>query len=121
MRLRIGMLAVLAAASFGAAAPGWAEEGAASAAAQPASDAASASEPNPQRGRKAFQRYCSVCHGAKGEGGVGPTLQGISTRLSAEQIEHQIIEPRGAMPRMYPSPIDKAVLVDLSAYLQLLK
>jgi hypothetical protein len=38
-----------------------------------------------------------------------------------EQIEHQIVEPRGAMPRMYPSPIDKAVLGDLSAYLQLLK
>ena len=115
------MLNALVAASLGYLAPALAEDGAASAAAQPASDAASASEPNPQRGRKAFQRYCSVCHGPKGEGGVGPSLQGISTRLTAEQIEHQIIEPRGAMPRMYPSPIDKAVLGDLSAYLQLLK
>jgi mono/diheme cytochrome c family protein len=121
MKLRIVMLAVLAAASFGAAVPGWAEEGAVSAASRPASDATSASEPNAQRGRKAFQRYCSVCHGPKGEGGVGPSLQGISTRLTPEQIEHQMVEPRGTMPRMYPSPIDKAVLGDLSAYLQLLK
>ena len=121
MLLRIGVFAVLAAATFGAAAPAGADEEAAAVVAQPASDATSASAGNPQRGRRAFQRYCSVCHGARGEGGAGPPLQGISTRMAAGQIEHQIIEPRGSMPRLYPSPIDKSALGDLSAYLQLLK
>lgn len=121
MTLRIGVLAVLAAATFGAAAPVWGDEGTASVAAQPASDAASGSVPDPQRGRRAFQRYCSVCHGPRGEGGVGPSLQGISARLTAEQIEHQIVEPRGSMPRLYPSPVDKSTLGNLNAYLQLLK
>jgi mono/diheme cytochrome c family protein len=73
--------------------------------------------PDPVRGRRAFQRYCGVCHGTQGEGGLGPSLQGISTRLTSEEITHQIVEPRGSMPRLYPSPVDGPILGDLLAFL----
>jgi len=90
---------------------------AAAAAAPPASGTASSPAPDPVRGRRAFQRYCGVCHGTRGEGGLGPPLQGISTRLTSEQITHQIVEPRGSMPRLYPSPVDGSTLGDLLAFL----
>lgn len=85
--------------------------------AEPAAPAASASDPDLQRGRRLFQRYCTVCHGLRGEGGLGPPLQGIAQRMSADQISQQIREPRGSMPRLYPSPIDDRALADLRAYL----
>ncbi len=92
----------------------------AAAAASPAT-AAESTEPDLTKGRRAFQRNCAVCHGPRGEGGLGPPLQGISTRLSAEEITRQIKTPRGSMPRLYPGPIDDRLLVDLQAWLLQLK
>ncbi len=86
-------------------------------AAEHAASAASASDPDLQRGRRLFQRYCTVCHGLRGEGGMGPSMKGIAHRISADQISQQIREPRGSMPRLYPSPIDDRALADLRAYL----
>ncbi|MFM2055641.1 MAG: hypothetical protein RLY71_26 [Pseudomonadota bacterium] len=98
---------------------GQAQEAAASAVV--GSGAASAPLPDAARGRRAFKRYCVVCHGAQGEGGLGPKLQGVSIRLTPEQIRHQIVEPRNTMPRLYPSPIDNTTLGDLIEFLGGLK
>lgn len=78
-------------------------------------------EPDLAKGRRAFQRNCSVCHGLRGEGGLGPPMKGIGARMSPEEISLQVVEPRGSMPRLYPNPIDAKLLIDLRAYLLQLK
>jgi mono/diheme cytochrome c family protein len=86
-----------------------------------ASASAAAQEPDATRGRRAFQRFCLVCHGAQGEGGLGPPLQGVLGRLTPEQVRHQILEPRNSMPRLYPAPVNDATLGDLLAFMERLK
>jgi len=44
-------------------------------------------------------------------------MQGLATRLSADEITRQLKSPRGSMPRLYPAPIDDRLLLDLQAYL----
>jgi mono/diheme cytochrome c family protein len=87
----------------------------------PASSAESVVPKNLAQGPKVFQSTCSLCHGVWGEGGVAPMLRGISLRLSSEQITHQILEPSGAMPRLYPTRVDAAAVANVVVYLQNLK
>ncbi|MEJ8859212.1 cytochrome c [Variovorax robiniae] len=79
--------------------------------------AAAPGEPDLAKGKKAYQRYCSVCHGMRGEGALGPALQGISKRMTQEDITRQLMEPRGSMPKMYPTPIDDKIWADIRSYL----
>jgi mono/diheme cytochrome c family protein len=71
-------------------------------------------------GRKIFMRYCSVCHGAKGEGGFGPTLQGVFLNKGKDVIVAQIKNPRGSMPLMYPKPIDDNSIENILFYLKII-
>lgn len=73
------------------------------------------------KGRKLFQQYCSVCHGTKGEGGMGPALKGVFIQKGKDPIVAQITNPKGAMPLMYPNPIDDKALSDLLVFLENLK
>ncbi len=77
--------------------------------------------PDLAKGKRAFQRYCSVCHGLRGEGGLGPPLLGVAKRLSPEEITRQLMTPRGSMPRLYPNPVDDKLLIDLRGYLLQMK
>lgn len=72
-------------------------------------------------GRKTYQRFCSVCHGTKGEGGMGPVLQGAFVGKGKDFVVAQITKPQGAMPKMYPIPIDDKALADLLIFLEKLK
>lgn len=72
-------------------------------------------------GRKIYQRYCSVCHGTKGEGGLGPALKGVFVEKGKDFVVAQITKPQGAMPQMYPNPIDDKALADLLLFLEKLK
>lgn len=72
-------------------------------------------------GRKIYQRYCSVCHGTKGEGGMGPVLKGAFVEKGRNFVVAQITKPQGAMPQMYPSPIDDKALADLLLFLEKMK
>jgi len=114
--MRLPWIALLAISVCGSGPRAQAQEAAAGAS-PVASGAASSPEPDPARGRRAFQRYCGVCHGTRGEGGLGPPLQGVSKRLTSEEITHQIVEPRGSMPRLYPNPVDGPTLGDLLVFL----
>lgn len=69
-------------------------------------------------GRKIYQRYCSVCHGTRGEGGLGPVLRGVFAAKGQDAVVAQITQPKGAMPQMYPSPIDDKALADLLVFLE---
>jgi mono/diheme cytochrome c family protein len=43
-----------------------------------------------QQGAQLFAKNCAVCHGAKGEGGVGPALAGGDAKLTFPNEADQI-------------------------------
>lgn len=47
---------------------------------------------------KLFNQKCSSCHGGNLEGGVGPKLSDVGSRLSQEEIESTIANGKGSMP-----------------------
>ncbi|HEY7087857.1 MAG TPA: c-type cytochrome, partial [Tepidisphaeraceae bacterium] len=55
-----------------------------------------------QKGAAVYEKRCSVCHGDKMEGipPAFPTLVGVGSRLSTEQIYNVIHKGRGRMPPM---------------------
>ena len=67
-----------------------------------------AASANPERGRKLLvnrqETGCVLCHaipGMKAGGDMGPNLQGLSQRLSAEQIRYRIADPRLLNPQTF--------------------
>jgi len=79
---------------------------------------AQADEPDLAHGKAVFSRNCALCHGAAGAGGLGPKLKGIKDRKTDAEIESQLKEPKGTMPKMYPAPVGDKDLADVVAYLK---
>jgi cytochrome c551 len=48
--------------------------------------------------QEVFANNCSACHGGNLQGGYGPSLQKIGSKLSKEQIMHVIENGQGQMP-----------------------
>ena len=48
---------------------------------------------------KIYENKCSSCHAVNLEGGVGPNLTKVGSRLSKDEIEKVIIEGQGSMPK----------------------
>lgn len=69
------------------------------------------------RGETVFQRECASCHGAGGEGGVGPTL--AATGLDSATVIAVVRNGRGIMPAGLVSESEEpdivAYVVSLSA------
>ena len=68
----------------------------------------SANNANAERGRKLIQNRqetgCVLCHtipGMKEGGEMGPNLQGLSQRLTADQIRYRIADPRQLNPQTF--------------------
>jgi cytochrome c551 len=51
-----------------------------------------------------FMNNCSACHGGNLQGGYGPSLQKIGSKLSKDQILHVIQNGQGAMPPQNQMP-----------------
>ncbi|HSV71536.1 MAG TPA: cytochrome c [Methylibium sp.] len=68
-------------------------------------------------GRRVYVRSCEVCHGPAGAGALGPALKRVGQRLSAQQLEEQIKNPKGSMPRLYPAAVSAEDVDRLVAYL----
>jgi cytochrome c551 len=49
--------------------------------------------------QKFFNQKCSSCHGQNLEGGAGPALNKIGSKLSKEDIEKIIADGQGGMPK----------------------
>ena len=49
-------------------------------------------------GEAIYQANCAGCHGAEGEGGRGPSLQGIGEVHTVDELVEVITNGRGAMP-----------------------
>jgi hypothetical protein len=52
---------------------------------------------------------------------MGPVLQGAFVGKGKDFVVAQITKPQGAMPKMYPIPIDDKALADLLIFLEKLK
>jgi cytochrome c553 len=90
------------------------------AAAKAEADAAASPE---QLGEKAYTG-CIACHGAKGEGGVGPALAGQPVSdIAAKLTQYRNGETRGnqsALMWSQAAPLDDAAIENLAAYIQTL-
>lgn len=71
-----------------------------------------------EHGASLFAQYCSSCHGASGEGSVGPALKGESARKSTEQAIAFIKEPKAPMPKLYPAPLSEGDVADVAAFVE---
>jgi len=68
------------------------------------------------KGRMVYASNCSTCHGAKGEGGVGPALKGVHSRLGATQLVEWIKNPGSKMPKLFPSVLTERDVSDVTAF-----
>jgi mono/diheme cytochrome c family protein len=67
------------------------------------------------QGQAIFQMNCAVCHGATGNGNVGPSLRSVAHRKSREGLIQQVISGKTPpMPQFQPS---EQTMADLLSYL----
>ena len=59
---------------------------------------------------------CANCHGGKGEGMTGPSLQGIGERMAMPRIVQWIKNPSEKMPKLFPQPLDHQSVKNVAAY-----
>ena len=76
------------------------------------------------RGAGIYSRLCVSCHGAAGEGIVGPALKNIASRQSLDAVANIIrtagkradLPSGGAMPSLYPSVLSDQDVLDVASY-----
>lgn len=69
-------------------------------------------------GAPLYAANCSACHGRSGEGGIGPTLQGLNARLDLAKTVEWIKNPSAKMPKLHPNPLDDAAVSAIAAHVQ---
>ena len=71
---------------------------------------------DPAKGRSIFVMNCVDCHGKWAAGKVGPSLRGVSDRLSKVRLIDQVVSGKTPpMPQFQPQPQEMA---DLLSYLE---
>ena len=61
---------------------------------------------------------CASCHGAGGQGGVGPELHGENTRKDTAGTILWIKNPILPMPTLYPKRLSEKDVADIAAYVE---
>ena len=74
-----------------------------------------------KHGQAVFTAHCAVCHGAQGEGAIGPSLVGIGNGRSSDAIASFVSNPTGAMPKLFPAPLSEQDVLDVSKYVAALR
>jgi alcohol dehydrogenase (cytochrome c) len=69
-----------------------------------------------ERGEQVFANFCAGCHGARGEQGVTK-----SDKRTLEALVAFIKNPTGAMPKLYPAPLDEAEVTAVATYVRTLQ
>lgn len=122
MSLSMWMMAFLAAWGFGVSPPLRVANAAPAAAAPQVSQPAVGDAPaDAVHGKAIFAQNCSACHGAQGQGGMGPSLVDESSRKNTEQAVSWIENPAAPMPKLYPSTLSAKDVRDVAAYVESLK
>ena len=73
---------------------------------------------DPVHGKQIYAANCSACHGASGQGGVGPTLHGEKSRKGTGAAIAWIKNPVAPMPKLYPSVLNEKDVADVAAYVE---
>jgi ubiquinol-cytochrome c reductase cytochrome c subunit len=73
------------------------------------------------RGSAVFAANCAACHGAQGQGGVGPSLKGESARKDTAAVAAFVKNPAGAMPKLFPSVLNESDVAAVAAYVETLR
>lgn len=76
---------------------------------------------DPVHGKAIFAQDCSSCHGAQGQGGMGPSLINENARKNMQQAISWIEHPAPPMPKLYPSTLNAQDVGDVAAYVESLK
>ncbi len=93
----------------------WLQHLSAPAAATAATGGSSVTDP----GKQIFATNCAACHGASGQGGVGPSLVNIAQRKSHAEIVAFIEQPAGSiMPKLYPATLSAAQVDHVATYIE---
>jgi mono/diheme cytochrome c family protein len=69
-------------------------------------------------GQKLYAANCASCHGASGQGGVGPELHGEKTRKDAAGTVVWIKQPIPPMPTLYPKPLTEKDVDDVAVFVE---
>jgi ubiquinol-cytochrome c reductase cytochrome c subunit len=72
-------------------------------------------------GATVFAANCAACHGATGEGGMGPVLKGVAGKRGIDGIASFVRNPSGAMPRLYPTALSDQDVSDVARYVATLR
>jgi ubiquinol-cytochrome c reductase cytochrome c subunit len=73
---------------------------------------------DPTHGKQIFSANCAACHGASGQGGVGPNLHGEKARKDTAAAIAWIKNPVLPMPKLYPSPLSEKDVEDVAAFVE---
>lgn len=58
------------------------------------------------------KQNCASCHGQNLEGGAGPALQNVGSKLSKDEIENIILNGQGSMPKGLLAEDEAAVVAE---------
>lgn len=64
---------------------------------------------------------CSTCHGAGGQGSIGPSLQNEASRKNLSQTVAWIKNPKPPMPKLYPGSLNDEEVLDIATYVESIK
>jgi alcohol dehydrogenase (cytochrome c) len=87
-------------------------------AAAPAGAAGPVAAADAARGAQRYAKVCAGCHGGRGEGAVGPKLQGLSAKMDYAMTVNWIKNPSDKMPKLHPQPLDDQAVADIARYVQ---
>jgi len=71
-----------------------------------------------EHGRALFTQFCSGCHGASGEGSVGPSIKNESARKDLAHAIAFIKDPIAPMPKLFPAPLSEADVSDVATFVE---
>jgi ubiquinol-cytochrome c reductase cytochrome c subunit len=69
-----------------------------------------------KHGQAVFTAHCAACHGAQGEGAIGPPPVGIGNGRGGDAIATFVRNPTGTMPKLFPAPLSEQDVLDVSKY-----
>jgi len=71
-------------------------------------------------GKKIYDANCASCHGAKGMGGVGPSLHGTLKNPAMPRTQKALVawikNPKPPMPKLYPAPLSDKDVDNVAGY-----
>ena len=74
--------------------------------------------PNTTRGAVVYAANCALCHGGAGQGGIGPSLKGESSKKDAGAVTAFIKNPSGGMTKLYPGMLSESDVAAVATYVE---